>query len=528
MEKRAASVEAIPLGALLARGGQGTVYAVAGAEDRVVKIYNDDSQPAGIELERLDRVIAAATTNLRAFCAWPEQRCSVRGNVAIVMRRVHESHELHMLIDRVSRLQHYRHADWAFMVHAAQNLARACEEVHAAGLLIVDLSEKNALVDRSAGVCLIDCDGFVFQGGGPFGCSTTITLQWTAPELLGVRLKDTPRTVNHDNYALARALFKLLFQGSEPMQLAHGNGDAGGERVFVFSRRRPVRAPKPFELTLDALTPEVAELFERAFDPASAAPGARPTAAQWAAALGAMREAMRACGRSPAHSFVQGRPGGCPWCAMAARGADYDDFRTEGAPAASAPAYNGAPAAASAAPAPPRGRKWLRWPIGGVVAAGLAYAFVNNIRPLTPESFAAAEPLLKTRAAAFVSQHFAIISDPRSTGDALVPRYAPNAAVYDGKPESQPGQWFAGMVRTRPIRSYNVSAGSLRVTCENEERCKADVVVRFDVSSGDGKYRRRGCWNYVFMLDMAPKQPLILSEQKGSRTTNDCPAGRSR
>lgn len=502
----------LQLGQLLGSGGQGRVYRIANRDDQVVKVYHEEQQPSAAELQRIDRLIATSNPLLLDCCAWPLSRQSVEGRVAVIMRRIVESQELHMLIDRSSRISHFRHADWQFMVQTAQHLAQACSQVHAAGLLLVDISEKNVLVNRSAEVYLIDCDGFVFQGGGDSGCSTTFTLQWTAPELRGQPLASTERTINHDNYALARALFKLLFQGSEPMQSLDGDSDTPSERVFVFSRRHPVRTQAPFALTLDDVPPEIADLFEQAFDPASASPGGRPTAAQWARALTEMLGVMHRCPRSASHSHVRGLPGGCPWCARAAIRPDYDDFRDE--------------AIHLLDPTPlhaPTQKRLAGIAVGIAVGIGTftiaAPIFMNLIR-------AHQEEAMRSRSAAFVAEQFAIINNPQAIGNELLPRYAPDADVYDRKKVSHPGHWFEKRVRAWSSRFYEIIPSSLIINCSTtNQTCDADLIVQyqFQLHTNPTDPPKVQCWNYIYKLNMSASDPIIFSEKKGTRRAPNCP-----
>jgi serine/threonine protein kinase len=479
----------LQLGELISRGGQGSVYRIANRDDRVVKLYHEEKQPSPIELQRLDRLIAASKPILLDCCAWPLSRTNIDGRVAVIMRCIDESHELHMLIDRSSRVSHFRHADWKFMVQAAQHLAQACSQVHAAGMLLVDISEKNVLVNRSAEINLIDCDGFVFQGGGQFGSSNTFTLQWTAPELRGQTLSCTERTINHDNYALARAIFKLLFQGSEPMQALDGDGDAPGEQVFVFSRRRPVRSQAPFELTLDQVPQEIADLFEQAFDSCSASPGVRPTAAQWATALTKMLASMHRCTQQASHSYVQGLSSGCPWCARAAIQADYDDFRDESVP--------------GKLDALPPKRRWRFWMGGAALFIGIltiaAYLILDVYR----------EDYLRWRGKSFIVNHFDLINNPRSNWGALESHYSPNVSFYKN---SQPEKFFQYFFDKWPNRVYKIVADSLNVSCnEMTDECSAVVLVRFQVDDGKGK-NNAGCWRYIYKINIARTKTLILYE----------------
>jgi DNA-binding helix-hairpin-helix protein with protein kinase domain len=78
-------------------------------------------------------------------------------------------------------------------------------------------------------------------------------------------------------------------------------------------------APPPNALSLGVLTPELRELFERAFGRGSAADGARPAAAELQAALAAFSRQLRTCPRDAGHK-VPAHLLECPWCALMAEG----------------------------------------------------------------------------------------------------------------------------------------------------------------------------------------------------------------
>ena len=364
----------IQRGPHFAQGAEGVLYRLSGYPRFLLKVYKQE--PNARDIARLDRLIAlSAASSLRPCAALPILRTRCDGEAAVVIPLVDDAYEIHELFDRKSRTERFPKSDWFFLTRVAHDFGRVCTAVHDAGLLIVDISEKNVFVRRNGGVVLIDCDSFGFQGGGADGISLVHTPLWIAPELPVRALATTPRTANHDNYAIARLIFMLLFQGSEPMVTPAGQDPAAtAERVFAFSRRQMVRAPKPFELTLDEVTPRVATLFEQAFTPQVPGAPPRPTAAEWAAAIGEMAAAMRPCRTVPTHSFlpVTGRP--CPWCRMAASGTGFDHFR---AVAPSRPTVSG-----RAAVRPPR-RKWGRVAaglFGALVVLRIAVAGVNYVR----------------------------------------------------------------------------------------------------------------------------------------------------
>src|SRR5262249_27160285 len=63
------------------------------------------------------------------------------------------------------------------------------------------------------------------------------------------------------------------------------------------------------------VSPELSRLFELAFDRGAEAADARPTAAQWQAALAAFQKQLRTCTNDPGHK-IPAHLLECPWCAI--------------------------------------------------------------------------------------------------------------------------------------------------------------------------------------------------------------------
>jgi len=83
---------------------------------------------------------------------------------------------------------------------------------------------------------------------------------------------------------------------------------------YAYSRdqRRTMMLPPPGSLPIDALTPELQELFETAFAP-MATKGGRPTGDQWVAALQQLRSNLHECAQNQGHHYASRSPH-CPWC----------------------------------------------------------------------------------------------------------------------------------------------------------------------------------------------------------------------
>jgi DNA-binding helix-hairpin-helix protein with protein kinase domain len=305
----------------LFRGGEGSIHPVTGNAVVLAKLYLHPLDAA--KQAKLAAMSSAATDALLRIAAWPTATLhKQRGGPAVgfLMPRFDgQRSELHELYRPGTRKQKFRQADWAFLMHAARNVAAAVATVHAAGHVVGDVNQRNFIAGSDATVKVLDCDSFqIHVAGQTFICPVGVP-EFTPPELQGKPLDTLVRTSNHDAFGLAVLIFQILFMGRHPFAGRFlGKGEMPIERAiaeqrFAFGRgsaSRQMEAPSgtmPFE----SLPPRLAPLFESAF----AAASNRPTAAQWCDALQLAASEMRACTIEPMHKYHQALPQ-CPWCTL--------------------------------------------------------------------------------------------------------------------------------------------------------------------------------------------------------------------
>ncbi|MDV6226261.1 topoisomerase DNA-binding C4 zinc finger domain-containing protein [Nitratireductor aquimarinus] len=307
---------------LIGKGGEGEVYAIKGRAGQAVKIYN-----SGLRAEREDKVRAMVGEGLAVktdLVAYPgEVVTDHRGNfLGFVMRLILGYRPLHELYSPKSRQRHFPKADYRFTVHAALNVARAVGKVHQTGCVIGDLNHSGVLVAQDATVALIDADSFQFNlNGKSYPCVVGVP-DFTPPELHGKNLASVHRTIEHDNFGLAVAIFHLLFKGRHPYAGRYKGpdismGDAIAQNRFAFSLARKAAtqtSPPPGALTLDMFPDVVSRAFESAF---GLTPSARPSALDWIHALNALEGSLNHCSKIKTH-YYPGTAGGCVWCKLTA------------------------------------------------------------------------------------------------------------------------------------------------------------------------------------------------------------------
>lgn len=305
---------------LIGRGGEGEVYAIKGRSGLAVKIYNTSLRP-----KREGKVRAmvgeglAIKTNLIAY---PDDVVTDRGGnfLGFAMRLVSGYRPLHDLYSPKSRQRHFPKSDYRFIIHAALNVARAVGKVHQTGCIIGDLNHSGVLVAQDATVALIDADSFQFNlNGKSYPCVVGVP-EFTPPELHGMNLASVQRTIEHDNFGLAVAVFLLLFMGRHPYAGIYNGpdismGDAIAQNRFAFSVKRQAEThttPPPGALSLNMFPDAISGAFENAF---GLRPAARPNALDWVNALKILEGTLNHCSKVKTH-YYPNKTGGCVWCKL--------------------------------------------------------------------------------------------------------------------------------------------------------------------------------------------------------------------
>ncbi|MCL4508429.1 MAG: hypothetical protein M1296_02755 [Chloroflexi bacterium] len=320
---------------VIGRGGEGAVYTVRGQSHLVAKLYHHDPNP--VRMRKLQAMVRLQDERLIRLAAWPLDTLHLTrgGSVqGFVMPGIQDHKAIHLLYGPKSRKQEFPEASWHFLIHAANNLARAFAKLHELGIVIGDVNHGNVLVSPRATVMLIDCDSFqVIEDVQVYPCDVGVSTH-TPPELQGHSLHGVVRTVNHDNFGLAVLIFQLLFMGRHPY-----SGQAASRELltleqaiqrhcFVYGRSATalqLQAP-PGTARLDILPASFGALFERAFSSQAAVAG-RPSARDWTAALSTLESQLEQCTSNAYHQYPSPLRS-CPWCALdATTGAPLFNFK---------------------------------------------------------------------------------------------------------------------------------------------------------------------------------------------------------
>jgi len=313
----------IHVGKEIGRGGEGSIFEVRGEDSLVAKVYHKTPLPDE-QIAKLEAMVGCWSNMLGSIAAWPKSMlcdsCEKKP-CGFLMPKVVGARQLHELYGTTNRRAHFPDAQWHYLILAARNTAAAFDMLHKSGIIVGDVNQGNVLVDDQMRVHLIDCDSFqITIGGKTFHCPVG-TPHFTPPELQSKKLKEVPRTIDHDGFGLAVLAFHLIFVGRHPFAGRYrGAGDltiekAIAERRFAFSTNRSETLvdPPPASLWLTDLPNALAGLFERAFRENNSNGSVRPQAQQWVEQLDGLIRQRTTCKIESAHTYFSSLQE-CPWC----------------------------------------------------------------------------------------------------------------------------------------------------------------------------------------------------------------------
>lgn len=206
-----------------ASGGEGTVYAIPGKPNVLVKIYKDDllqnpAKRAEIE-KRIYDMLAISKDIDQASFAWPRAVVCNSGGQVIGFAMNRCSGTSFQAFSGVKSIQQ-RFPKWTRreLALVAQDFLIKLQYLTSKKILVNDFNPANFLVDQKGNVSFIDCDSYQIPGEGT---STDITKTYfashVAPELLeNPKLLAQPRNIHHVEFGAALTVFNILMCGLHP------------------------------------------------------------------------------------------------------------------------------------------------------------------------------------------------------------------------------------------------------------------------------------------------------------------------
>lgn len=320
----------VALGEPVGRGGEATVYRVAGQPDVLAKIY--ETAPHANYRMKLAWMVNHPPQNpteklAHASLAWPERllldaKGELKGYCMPYIERAVPVLDVFNPRRRALTLPQF---DQRYLYRTARNLASALGALHRSGYVVGDINESNVLVTPAALVTLIDTDSFQVRekraGQEILHPCPVGKPEYTPPELQGKSLSAVARLPDQDAFGLAVLLFQLLMNGSHPFRVRWlGEGDPSplerrirdGAFPYHPTPGYPIRPPGD-QPGLDALPPSIGELFLRCFVDGHRSPRWRPGPDLWARVIAQAEKSLVCCAES--HYYSSSLPD-CPYCAF--------------------------------------------------------------------------------------------------------------------------------------------------------------------------------------------------------------------
>ncbi|GAB2618130.1 hypothetical protein Aab01nite_31770 [Paractinoplanes abujensis] len=315
----------IQLGALLGEGRQGFVFAVEGTDLFCAKIYLEHSEELA---RRLNSLVQAPQRNWAGdgpdhlHLAWPQstlqdEKGVVRGVLMPYIPGV-------VLADLLSgqRGDVLDEPGWRTSIAVAGRLARVISLAHESGLVLGDLSPRNIMIDRRGRVTLIDCDTVQFTDTvtGRRLPAEHFTPEYLPPEAFPKPA--VPLSTRHDRFGLGILICQVLMDGDHPyVGIPAGSAESNGVEDNIRHGRNRITAPgslvpRPGTLPAELLPEDVRKLAFRCFAEGATDAAQRPTAAEWASALGRAGFELMGCRQDATHAYPAALAA-CPWCARA-------------------------------------------------------------------------------------------------------------------------------------------------------------------------------------------------------------------
>ncbi|GAB4582111.1 MAG: hypothetical protein Fur0022_48660 [Anaerolineales bacterium] len=321
------------LSRVIGKGGQATVYRVAGSSTHLAKIY---THPRPEDERKLSWMVAnppedPAASLQHASIAWPTHLLYKPDQTfaGYLMPFVKNAVAMLNVFNPRLRARTLPEFDIRYLHRTARNLAAALGALHARDYVVGDLNESNVMVTPTTLVTMIDTDSFQVRAtprGKPpviYPCPVG-KFEYLPPELQSQSLKDVYRLPEHDRFALAVLIFQLLMEGNHPFRAKwHRAGEAPPleERIRLgwypyrdgAARQQGLVSPPDNAPALEFLHPAIVNLFQQCFILGHVSPSVRPPAEEWEKAIMQAEKAIRPCGRG--HYFSTHLQG-CPYCGL--------------------------------------------------------------------------------------------------------------------------------------------------------------------------------------------------------------------
>lgn len=290
------------------KGGEGSVYKIAGMPDYVLKIFNEKNRTETKHGKLLAMLSTPLSEDAIKQTSWPVDVVYENGQfVGYVLPVVEHTEQL-------SSVFYDENYSLDKKIYIALNLCVVINSLHNAGQVCGDLNPHNICFDpATARVTMVDTDSFHIKGlsnGNIYRCEIGM-VEYLPVEVQnkiknGFFLSNAPLptfTVDTDNFALAILIFKLLMNGCHPFACAIDITDLTTSKTsaqapqpmdnicngfFPFIMGMPGITTPKYAPSFNTLPKDIQDLFTKAFVDGHNNPSKRPTPVEWHKALSLM------------------------------------------------------------------------------------------------------------------------------------------------------------------------------------------------------------------------------------------------
>ena len=279
------------LAPLLASGGEGQVFPLAGKPGIVVKQYHPEVlQKRGTELQAKTEAMIDLRERFDHPClSWPRMGVfDAKGQwIGYAMRRAQGLPMGHMA-HAVAYRKHFPTLDRTHIAAYLLSLLGAVRTLHRSGVCIGDYNFNNVLcTPGSAQLTLIDCDSYQLEHQGRTYPCPVGSPDMTPLEHHGQAFDKIRRTEHSELFSVAIMLFKSLMLGRHPYDIRGGEDPVSNLRAGQFAYGKGNRGiPAGDWYNIWSHMPHrLKEMFIHTFTEGAANPARRPALDDWHQAL---------------------------------------------------------------------------------------------------------------------------------------------------------------------------------------------------------------------------------------------------
>lgn len=324
----------------LGKGGEGSVYQIAGKPDLVLKVFLEEKRTETRHRKILIMISMRMSETAMEQVAWPIDVVYLNNKfIGYVMPKIKNTQEINVM--HTSKYN-FTLAD---KIVIAKNLCAAVNAVHNCDQVCGDLNPKNITVNAQlARVTLVDTDSYhIMDKSNSRVYRCDVGLPEYLPREVQEKMKDGKNlataqlptfTQYSDLFALAVHIFALLMNGCHPFACAVNNVDninhlsksndsctcpqpianiCNGFFPF-YMKKSGISKPK-YAPEFKSLPKEIRKLFVLAFVEGHKDPSKRPTCVQWYNALSKMEKNLKTCQSKSVHVYSS-HLRKCPWCEL--------------------------------------------------------------------------------------------------------------------------------------------------------------------------------------------------------------------